>query len=45
MQLCSAKLAQGDSRLPVMLEYAPADITKMESELKALGFFNVSCAQ
>ena len=43
MQLCSARLAQGDSRLPVLLDYTPANITKLQTDLNALGFFNVSC--
>lgn len=43
MQLCAGELAQGDSRLPVQLEYSAANITKLQSDLSALGFFNTSC--
>jgi hypothetical protein len=43
MQLCSAALAQGDSRLPLALQPSAADIAKLESDLVALGFFNISC--
>jgi hypothetical protein len=43
MQLCSARLAQGDSRLPVLLDYTATNITRLQSDLTALGFFNASC--
>ncbi len=45
MQLCSERLAQGDSRLPVVIDYSASNITKLGSDLKALGFFNTSCQQ
>jgi hypothetical protein len=31
--------ARADSRLPVLLDYTPANITKLQTDLNALGFF------